>query len=205
VSWFSFRRKSLSDEQLRTALFDAVASGDTRKVESLVSQHRERVAALFPSWTTVPAEVRSDPLRTKLWVAGALGVAQAAARFGDNSMMARLLGPPGDNIIITWQNALKSALGDATSGHYMSAIHILEDMIERAKGLTGSGVDDLLPKTYGMLGSAYYRAGHRGAGRTYMVKAKEYCERIGDVEGVDVYSKHLRTIDAEMWAGQRPS
>jgi hypothetical protein len=197
VSWFSFRREGLSDDQLRTALFDAAASGDTRKVESLVSRHRERVAALFPSWTTVPAEVRSDPHRRKWWAEGAIGVAEAAARFGDNSMMARLLGREGDNILIAWQNALRSALTDSTSGHYMSAIHILEDMLEQTRGLTGSGVDDLLPKTYGLLGTVYYLAGNRDTGRTYTVKAKEYCERIGDVEGVEVYSAHLRNIDAE--------
>jgi hypothetical protein len=197
VSWFSFRRKGLSNDQLRTALFDAVASEDTRNVESLVSRHRERVAALFPSWTTVPAEVRSDPLRTKWWAEGALGVAKAAAQFGDNSMMARLLGREGDNILTAWQNALRSALTDSTSGHYMSAIHILEDMLERTRGLTGSGVDDLLPKTYGLLGTVYYLGGHRDTGRAYTVKAKEYCERIGDVEGVEVYSTHLRNIDAE--------
>ena len=92
-----------------------------------MSQYRERVAALFPSWTTVPAEVRSDPLRRKWWCEGAIGVAKAAAQFGDNSMMARLTGPEDDNIIIAWQKALRSALTDSTSGHYMSAIHILED------------------------------------------------------------------------------
>jgi hypothetical protein len=91
ASWFSFRRKGLSDDQLRTALFDAAASGDTRKVESLVSRHRERVAALFPSWTTVPAEVRSDPHRRKWWAEGA----KAAARFGDNSMNGAALGAGG--------------------------------------------------------------------------------------------------------------
>jgi hypothetical protein len=195
VSWFSFRRKRLSDEQLRTALFDSVAAGDTRKVECLVRQHSERLAALFPS--TVPAEVRADPRRTKWWVEGEIGVAKAAARFGDNSMMARLLGPPGDNIIITWQNALRSALSEANKGSYTSAILILEDIMERTRGLTGSGVDSLLPKTYGMLGGAYCRTGDRDIGRAYTVQAKEYCERIGDVEGVEVYAKHLRIIDGD--------
>jgi hypothetical protein len=196
MSWFSFSRKGLSDDLLRTALFDSVASGDTRNVETLVSRHRERVAALFPSWTTVPAEVRPDALRTKWWAEGALGVAKAAAQFGDSSMMARLLGPPGDNILIEWQDALRSALTDSTGGHYMSSIRILEGMIERTSGLKGSGVDGLLPKTYGLLGTVYYLAGHRDTGRTYTEKAKEYCERIGDVEGVEVYATHLRNINS---------
>ena len=125
-------------------------------------------------------------------------MAKAAARFGDNSMMARLLGREGDNILIEWQNALRRAWTDATSGHYMSAIHILEDMVERTRGLTGSGIDNLLPKTYGLLGTVYYLAGHRDTGRTYTVQAKEYCERIGDAEGIEVYSTHLRNIDADI-------
>jgi hypothetical protein len=156
---------------LRTALFDSVASGDTRKVESLVRQHSVRPAALFPLWTIVPAQVRSDPLRTKWWVEGALGIAKAAAQFGDNSMMARLLGPPGDNIIMAWQNALRSALSEANRDSYILAILILEDIMERTKGLTGSAVDDLLPKTYGMLGAAYSRVGDRDMGRAYTEKA----------------------------------
>ena len=200
VSWFSFRRKGLSDDQLRTALFDFVASGDTRNVESLVSRHRERVAALFPSWTTVPLEVRADPLRTKWWAGGALGVAKIAAQLGDESLMAQLLGREDDNILITWQSALRSAQAEATRDRYASAIHILEDILERTKGLTGTGVDDLLPKSYGLLGTAYWRAGNRDIGRTYLVKAREYCERIGNDDGAKTYSTNLRTIDA---AGQK--
>jgi hypothetical protein len=202
---FSFGRERLSDDELRTALFGAVASGDTRKVESLVSQHKKRVTALFPSWTSLPRDVRSDLVRTRWWVDGALGVAQAAARFGNHSMMALLVGPPGDNIIISWQNALRSALTHSRSGNQLIAIHLLEDMLEQTKGLTGSAVDDLLPKVYGLLGTAYYLAGKRHRGRTYTVKAKKYCERIGDVEGVEVYSTHLCNVDAAILGNQKRS
>jgi hypothetical protein len=141
-------------------------------------------------------EVRSYPLRTKWWAEGALGVAKAGAHLGDSSMMQALLGPPADNIIIEWQNVLRSAVTDSTRGHYMSAIRILEDMVERTRGLKGSGVDDLLPKTYSLLGTTHWRAGRRDIGRTYLVKALKYCERVGDVEGAKRYSTTLRSIDA---------
>jgi hypothetical protein len=196
MAWFNFSRETFSDDQLKTVLFDSVAVGNAREINRLVRGHRERVAVLFLTWTTLPEDVRSDPLRTKWWAEGAIGVAKAAAALGDNSLMAQLLGPREENIIISWQNAFLAAEAEASSGNYASAIRLLEDMLERVKGVTGSGVDDLLPKTYGLLGTLYYRAGDATVARSYTVKAKEYCERIGDDEGVKTYTSNLRTIDA---------
>jgi hypothetical protein len=68
-------------------------------------------------------------------------------------------------------------------------------MLERAKGVTGSGVDRLLPRTYGLLGTSYYGAGNTTAARNYTVQAQEYCQRIGDEEGVKTYTSNLRTVD----------
>ena len=132
------------------------------------------------------------------WAEGIIGVAQAAAVLGDDSLMAQLLEPAGENenIVVSWQKALSAAQGEARDGNYAAAIELLDDILDRTKELKGSAVDDLLPKTYGLLGTLYYSAGDINSARIYTLKAKEYCERIGDVEGVNVDRTNLQTIDA---------
>jgi hypothetical protein len=62
--------------------------------------------------------------------------------------------------------------------------------------VTGSGVDDLLPKTYELLGTLHYRAGNRDQAHEFTLKAKVYCERIGEHEGAEIYARNLNIIDA---------
>ena len=110
--------------------------------------------------------------------------------------MASLQGPPEENIIILWQEVFLAAETDAARGDYDAAIRKLEGALEKATGLTGSGVDHLLPKTYGLLGTLNYRAGKRDQAHEFTLKAKVYCERIGDHEGAEIYARNLSIIDA---------
>jgi len=155
---FSFRRAALADDELRDTLFEAVAASDTRVVKNLTTRHLERIIALFPAWKILPPAVRSDSSQIKFWAEGVIGVASAVAALGDRSLMAQLQGQPEENILVSWQNAFLAAQTDANVGNYSSAIRALEQALEDASGLTGTGVDHLLPKTYGLLGTLYYRA-----------------------------------------------
>jgi hypothetical protein len=146
-------------------------------------------------WTTLPASVRSDPVRTKRWAEGMIGIASAAADLGDPSLITRLQGPSETNEIMLWQ-ALLEAESDAARGDYSSGIRRVEQALERARGLTGDGVDDLVPKSYGLLGTLYYRAGKRDAAREFTLQAKAYCERTGDREGAQIYTNNLDVINA---------
>jgi tetratricopeptide (TPR) repeat protein len=195
MGFFNLRPRKLADDDLRDALFNAVAAQDTQEFANLFSIHWERVIALFPVWTTLPPSVRSDPARTQWWSEGMIRIASTAARLGETSLMARLVGPLEENVIILWQKAFAAAAADAASGNYASAIRNLEDALEKAEGLTGTGVDDLLPKTYGLLGTLNYQAGNRDRARAFTLKAKAYCERIGDRQGVDIYASNLSVID----------
>ena len=189
------RSDELSDDDLREALFNAVAESSNSSLNSLLTRHRDRLAALFPGWTTLPASVRSDSARTKWWADGMIGVAFAAAKLGDGSLMTRLQGPPEDNIVIQWQEAFRAAEADAASGRVVPAIVRLEHILVEAAGLTGSGVDYLLPRTYGLLGTLHYRAGNRNEARELTLKARAYCERTGDHEGAKIYAHNLEIID----------
>jgi len=196
MGFFNLHTKRLADDDLRDALFNAAAASNTPVLKKLLTSDLERIIALFPSWTMLPTSVQSDPTRMKWWAEGMIGVASAAAALGEGSLMAILQGPPEQNIIVLWQQAFLAAEADAAGGNYSSAIGRLEETLENAEGLTGTGVDDLLSKTYGLLGTLNYRAGNREKAHDFTLKAKAYCERIGDHEGVDIYARNLNTIDA---------
>src|ERR1043165_3593952 len=133
--------KKPTDEALRESLFDAVASANVKVIREMTTRHAERIAQLFPMWTTLPASVRSDPVRTKRWAEGLIGIASAAADFGDASLMARLQGPPEANEIVLWQQALLEAESDAARGDFSSGIRRVEQALETARRLTGPGGD----------------------------------------------------------------
>ncbi|MBM2812793.1 MAG: hypothetical protein HW416_3552, partial [Chloroflexi bacterium] len=69
------------------------------------------------------------------------------------------------------------------------------EVLTKADGLNGSAADQYLPRTYGLLGTAYFWTGNRESARTYTVKARNYCERINDLDGVAIYSNNLAQID----------
>lgn len=196
MGFFNHRIKQLTDDELRETLFNAAAGSNPEALKNLLARNWDRAIALFPTWTTLPPSLRSDPSRTKRWAEGLIGVASAAAAMGDGSLMARLQGPPETNFLMLWQDALLAAQADAAGGEYDSAIRRLEQTLEKVEGLTGPGVDHLLPKTLGLLGTLHYRAGHREQAHEFTLKAKACCERIGDREGAEIYARNLSTIDA---------
>jgi hypothetical protein len=99
--------------------------------------------------------------------------------------------------MVSWQQALVAAQADVNVGNYVSAIQVLEQALDDAKEMVaGTAIDDLLPKTFGLLGTAYYRAGDRNKAREYTLRAREHCARIGDEEGRDIYTRNLETIGA---------
>jgi hypothetical protein len=196
MGFFNLRARKLGDEELRDALFNAATESNAQELKKLLTSHMERVIALFPTWTTLPSSVRSDASRTKWWAEGMIGVASAAATLGEASLMARLQGPPQENILIQWQECFLAAEADARRGDYSSAISRLEQILKDVDGLTGSGVDQLLPQTYGLLGTLHHRAGNQEQAHDFTVKAKMHCERTGDFEGAEIYTQNLKIIDA---------
>jgi hypothetical protein len=196
MRFFDFRSRKLDDHELRDTLFNAVAESKPTALKKLLTSHRERVVALFPTWTKLPPFVRSEPARTKWWAEGMIGVASAAAELGEASLMAQLQGPPEENILIQWQDAFVAAEADAAAGEYNAGISRLEQMLEKARRVTGPAVDELLPKTYGLLGTLNYQAGNRDQAHELTLKAKAYCDRLGDHEGAEIYARNLKIIDA---------
>ena len=64
-------------EEIRRVLFDAVASGDEGRLESLCQEHQDFILAHGTGWLDVPAAFRSSP-EAYQWYGNGL---QAIARF----------------------------------------------------------------------------------------------------------------------------
>jgi hypothetical protein len=196
MNFFGLGKKELSDNDLRNMLFGLAASGESTKLEELVKDHLTRIQTLFPSWKVVPADIRKNQAQTKWWIEGVMATAHAAALLGDQSLLALLEGKPEENPLVRWADALRAAELTSSRAKYGEGIRILENILIQVNGLTGTGVDEYLPKTYGLLGTLYYRAGNRELARSYTIRAKEYCEQINDPEGVRIYTQNLAVIDA---------
>jgi hypothetical protein len=196
LRFLSFRKKPFADDELREALFDLAAGSKTRALAKLVAEHQGRIHTLFPSWKVLPLEIRSDPDKTRRWFEGMITIASAFAELGDGTLYALLQGNPEENVIVRWGEALTVAQAEVDRKNHTEAIRILEDALKYPDGLTGSAVDAYLPKHYGLLGHAYFLAGNRESARTFTIKARNYCERIKDHEGVAIYTSNLATIDS---------
>lgn len=196
MKFWDFRKRELTDDQLRDTLFDLVADLKIRALKKLIAEHHVRLHALFPTWRTVPPEIRTVSERTKWWAEGMIGIASASAELGDGSLFALLQGDRRDNTLFLWQEALVAAQAEVDRGNHSAAIPILEGALKYADGLVGNALDAYLPKHYGLLGHAYFLAGNRESARTYTIRARNYCERIGDREGVVIYTSNLARIDS---------
>jgi hypothetical protein len=62
-------------------------------------------------------------------------------------------------------------------------------------GFAADGNRNLTKVANGLLGTTYYKPGDKGKARACTLTAKDYCERIGDQEGVKMYTDNLRIID----------
>jgi hypothetical protein len=99
------------------------------------------------------------------------------------------------SIIGQWREALRQSQADAARGDYANAILRLEQALHEARGLAHSCTELLLPKSWGLLGTWYYHSGDHDKGRAITAEARDYCQRIGDREGVEIYTRYLSVMD----------
>jgi tetratricopeptide (TPR) repeat protein len=197
------RKKSKPEtpEALREALFDAAAGGAGR-LEELCRAHRDDIVASFSGWTTVPPDVRTDPTAMQRYANGLISVARVfAASLGDPQLMQRLAGPPGANPLTRWQEQLGEARELMDALRYSEAAAILERALESSRGLSGSGVDQLLPITLGFLGECHFHGGEVERAAEPTREALALCEAHGDAEGVAVYLGNLYEIHRYLGEG----
>jgi hypothetical protein len=179
---------------LREALIAAVERQDERTLSRLCKQFQQAILAEFPNWRTVPAEIRPDPIARDRYCQGLIAVASYFEQAGNPSLIALMVGDQTINPILEWERDLTSAQSLIDGGEPRRAVELLQATLDRTKGLRGSGVDHNLPRTFGMLGVAFYRAGNTAKAVEFTRKAKMLCEELGDQEGIRVYTGNLQQM-----------
>ncbi|WAS92515.1 tetratricopeptide repeat protein [Nannocystis punicea] len=189
-------------EQLRRQLFDAAARGDLSRLGKLCGEHRQTVAAQFPAWQKVPEHLRSDPGALQSHVQSLVAIAQVfAQQLDDPSLFQRLMGTPGDNPLMRWQDALARAQGMIEALDFAAARGLLMHLLPDVERLQGSGADELLPITLGRIGECHFELGEAEQALPYMQQALARCEQTGDEDGVAIYLGNL--FEAHRWLEQR--
>jgi tetratricopeptide (TPR) repeat protein len=188
----------MTSDELRAALFDAIARRDGATFTELANAHAKTILASFATWATVPEAVRSKPEAVQAWANALIVLAETFERAGHPELMQRLLGgPTGKNPIERWRTAFEQADVHAHAGRHRDAIAQLEQLLQDMEGFTGPGVDEYRPKVYGALGVAYFRVGDLVNAERRMLDALEDCRRTHDAEGVGIYTKNLELIAAK--------
>lgn len=181
-------------DALRERLFAALAAGDAG-FGGLCREHAATVLAEFPGWAVVPAAIRSDPAAVQRYVAGLVGIARFfAEELSERGPLDRLVAPPGGNPITDWHDQLGKASEWMEALEYTRARGLLENLVERARGLSGTAVVSYLPVTLGRLGECRFHQGETEAALGPTEEALALCEAHADLEGVVAYRRNLYEI-----------
>jgi tetratricopeptide (TPR) repeat protein len=194
--------KALDPVELREQLFDAAAEGGGA-LEKLCRSHREAIPSAYATWTTVPVEIRSDQRAVHRYMTGMIAVGQCfAEQFGDPSLMQRLMPPGKANPLARWQEQLAEARELMAGAAYTEAEPLLAAAVDAARGLTGTGVDRLLPQTLGALGECLFQQGQSERALAPMTQALALCREQGDADGVRAYLGNLYEVSRYLGNGE---
>ena len=189
-----FRRRPTQPGSLLESLLDAVEKNDMQRLADLCNEHRQEIHDSFGTWNPIPAHVRSDRSATQRYANGLIAIAQIFEQTGDGTLMAALAPPDETNPMVQWVNDLRAAQALVDASKYREATEFLEAMLARYGQLVGSGTDYYLPRTYGLIGLAYFRLSDREKAIEFTFKAKLACEAAQDQEGVETYTRNLKML-----------
>ena len=185
----------MAPDDLRRALFAAIAERDNARFVELVNGHTATILASFASWAVVPVEVRTDPVALPIYANGLIALAEVFANGGRPELMEILHGAGrGPNPIERWQALFREADAHAQAGRHRDAIGILETMLAEFAKTTGTAIDAYRPKVFGMLGMSFFRIGDLSNAARRTQEALEDCRRTNDAEGERIYAGNLEVI-----------
>ena len=194
VDWVRRRHESPASEDLLGQLIDGFRREDYKRLIVIINEHSAAIRAQFPSWTTVPADIQNDPARVQEYVNILVAIARVFEKNGDRSLIDRLMKPDRSNPIIRWQQDLERARALTEAGGSVEAIPILRAIVEDMRSISGTAVDQLLPRALGSLGIAFVKTGQKMKAIEVTREALELCRKVGDDEGVRAYAANLRAI-----------
>ncbi len=186
-------------EELLDQLIATVERGDEDELQRLCLEHRGDIEREFRAWKTVPPAWRENRATLDRYVAGLLGVAKFFADgLGRPELLDHLMGrdrAEGDpSPLERWHDSLESAQKLIDDSKHAEAAALLAAIVAETDGVRGSWVDEYLPVTLGMLGGAYFNAGHVERAAEPTARALSLCESIEDDEGIVAYLTNLHEI-----------
>lgn len=190
-NWFARRSPPLD---LRGSLIAAVAAKDLRAVARLFKDHRDELRASFDDWSTVPIEMKADEAALAQYGEMLITVARLFEQGGDAAPMAALRGDPMQHPIEDWNRDIAAAQAAVEEGRHAEAATRLSALLDSMGALRGSAVDFYRPRVLGKLGIAFYQAGNPERARQLTREARDFCQRIGDEDGVTAYTANLEMM-----------
>jgi hypothetical protein len=126
-------------------------------------------------------------MRVREFLGGLFGGSKSSSPFPNDP--TRIL-----HCVQRWGPILDSANHLVDSGSYDEAVQLLKGILNEMEGVSGPIVEDLRPKANGLLGIVQFRKGNLGPARRLTEEALAECRKIGDAEGIRIYTEHLEII-----------
>ena len=176
---------ALDDDTLRQQLFEAAGKGDDKEIARLANRYEHQILDAFASWKKVPENLRDDMGAVQRWVHGLTTVARHFAEdLSQPELIVSLQGSKDENPLLQWQKTLEEAQKLMNDGKFQEASEQLAKIVLSVKGLRGSGVDQYLPVTFGMLGECCFQQGNPDRAVGPVSDAVALCEQLGEKEGL---------------------
>jgi tetratricopeptide (TPR) repeat protein len=182
-------------DELWKQLFAAHAGNRIAELEQICATHRDTILANFAAWMKVPLEFRDQRDKVDAFAEAMLAVALIFQhRLSRPELMNRLQGGDEPNALTHWQQTLTQAMQEMQELRYREAALLLTDLLIDARSLSGSGVDYLLPRTYGYLGECYFQGGDAERAVSPTERALALCKKSAEAEGIRAYLGNLYEI-----------
>ena len=183
-------------DSVRDQLFTAIANDDAAEFGRLMNEHEQLVLRCAVSWATIP-ESHREPREALHWYArGLITLAQQLAQHGHTELWERVQpASPEQDPLAHWQNALQRIDRHCTEGRFREGATEARELLERVKGLRGTGPDQLLPLTLGRLGESLFHLGETQAARGPFEEALRLCGANQDFAGVAAYLGSLSALE----------
>ncbi|MFS8101156.1 hypothetical protein LFM09_28935 [Lentzea alba] len=187
-------------------LYAAFHNGDQQTFIGLCQGNTEHVLRVFDDWAVAPVEIRHDPQAVNDYLRPLLAVAQVMEALGHPGPLHRLSPPGAESPFNRWMYAYQRAQQLSDAGEHTASTAELRTLLEDMRGATGTGVDEILAKVAGLLGTNALRLGQIDDALAHTGEALQRCRAMDDLEGVWIYTENLDTLTvAKEIAGGTPA
>jgi hypothetical protein len=185
----------MTPHELFAQIRDAFVNQDDERLTILCNANIEEIVENFRNWLRIPEELRSSRAAVEAWVQPLILIARMFEDAGYPDLIHQLSGG-ANNPIERWTSAFAKADQLVKAGRYDEAAVLLRPCMPEIQHASGSGVDEMRPKMYGLMGRVLFACGDTEEGKRFMQMALDDCRRVGDDEGVRVYTFNLRVMAA---------